>query len=210
MKNFIKWKIAAPLAAVPILALGVILIAVISSLAVPLASADNPNRPGANEILGLSGIDGFVSPLPEIDITEHITSYYGTRTLNGETKVHYAIDISYGGIYGTPIVAVADGIVEFVGSLENGKFMANGYGNYVTLNHTAENGEHIIKTRYGHMSAVVAKEGRDVKQGEVIGYVGSTGFSTGPHLHFEMWVDGARVDPLLFPYAWQEEAEVLQ
>lgn len=210
MKNFIKWKIVAPLVAVPILALGVILIAVISSLAVPLASADNPNRQRANEILGLSGIDGFVSPLPGIDITEHITSYYGTRTLNGETKVHYAIDISYGGIYGTPIVAVADGTVEFVGSLENGKFMANGYGNYVTLNHTAENGEHIIKTRYGHMSAVVAKEGRDVKQGEVIGYIGSTGFSTGPHLHFEVWVDGARVDPLLFPYAWQEEAEVLQ
>lgn len=197
-----------PLTAGPVLVLAVILIAVIASLAVPLASENNKNRPAGNEILGLSGIDGFVTPLPGIDITEHITSYYGTRTLNGQTKVHYAIDISYGGIYGTPIVAVADGTVEFVGSLENGKFMANGYGNYVTLDHTAENGEHIVKTRYGHMSAVTAKEGAEVKQGEVIGYVGSTGYSTGPHLHFEVWLDGARVDPLQFSYAWQEPEDM--
>lgn len=199
----IKWKIIS-LVAIPLILFFVIIISVVASMAVPLASDDNPDKCSMNEILGLSGIDGFVTPLPGINITEHITSYYGMRTLNGETKFHYAIDISYGGIYGTPIVAIADGTVEFVGSTENGKFMAGGYGNYVTINHTVEDGVHIIKSRYAHMKSVVAVEGAQVRQGEVIGYVGSTGNSTGPHLHFEVWVDGAKVNPLDFEYAWLE------
>jgi len=95
---------------------------------------------------------------------------------------HRAVD--YAAIYGTPIRAVGDGTVIFASY--NGA-----YGNMVKIRH---NGTY--QTNYGHMSKFAVKRGNKVKQGDIIGYVGSTGFSTGPHVHFEMEKNGIKINPL--------------
>lgn len=94
---------------------------------------------------------------------------------------HRAID--YAAAQGTPIRAIGDGTVTRAG-------WAAGYGNFTSIRH---NGTY--STNYGHQSKIIVKRGQRVRQGEVIGYVGSTGFSTGPHLHFEMEKDGVKVNP---------------
>jgi murein DD-endopeptidase MepM/ murein hydrolase activator NlpD len=112
-----------------------------------------------------------------------ITSQYGMRRhpILGYQRLHAGID--FGGGYGAPIVAVSDGVVTMAG--RNG-----GYGNYVRLNHGGGTG-----TGYGHMSRITVKNGQRVKQGQVIGYIGSTGLSTGPHLHYEFYRGGRAVNP---------------
>ncbi|MDP2736999.1 MAG: peptidoglycan DD-metalloendopeptidase family protein [bacterium] len=95
---------------------------------------------------------------------------------------HRAVD--YAATYGTPVRAVGDGTVIFASY--NGS-----YGNMVKIRH---NGTY--QTNYGHMSKFAVKKGSKVKQGDVIGYIGSTGLSTGPHLHYEMVKNGAKVNPL--------------
>ena len=96
---------------------------------------------------------------------------------------HRAVD--YAAAYGTPIRAVGDGTVIF--AAYNGA-----YGNMVKIRH---NGTY--QTNYGHMSKFAVKKGARVKQGDIIGYIGSTGFSTGPHLHYEMEKNGVKINPLL-------------
>ncbi len=96
---------------------------------------------------------------------------------------HRAID--YAAPSGTPIRSVGDGTVSF--AAWNGS-----YGNMVKVRH---NGTY--STNYGHMSKIAVKSGQKVAQGDIIGYVGSTGFSTGPHLHYEMVKNGVKVNPLL-------------
>ncbi|HCC22179.1 TPA: peptidase M23 [Candidatus Uhrbacteria bacterium] len=96
---------------------------------------------------------------------------------------HRAID--YAAPSGTPIRAVGDGVVSQAGW--NGP-----YGNFVSLRHNS-----IYSTNYGHMSKIAVRVGQRVVQGETIGYVGSTGFSTGPHLHYEMVKNGVKINPLL-------------
>lgn len=110
----------------------------------------------------------------------YISSYWG------DGRNHKGIDIAGAGIYGAPIVASADGIVV----ISNSGNYGGGYGNYVMLDHGSYYG-----TLYAHMSEVIVSEGQSVKQGDVIGYVGSTGDSTGPHLHFEVIVDGVKQNP---------------
>lgn len=112
-----------------------------------------------------------------------ITSQYGMRRhpILGYQRLHSGID--FGGGYGAPIVAVSDGVVTMAG--RNG-----GYGNYVRLNHGGG-----IGTGYGHMSRIKVKNGQRVRQGQVIGYIGSTGLSTGPHLHYEYYRNGRAVNP---------------
>ena len=101
---------------------------------------------------------------------------------------HGAIDIAGSNIYGAPVVASASGTVQYAGP-------CGGYGNRVVINHGGG-----ISTLYGHMSSIAVSAGQAISQGQVIGNVGSTGFSTGPHLHFEYRVDGVRKDPLdMFP-----------
>ncbi len=95
---------------------------------------------------------------------------------------HRAVD--YAAAYGTPIRAVGEGTVIF--SSYNGAF-----GNMIKIRH---NGTY--QTNYGHMSRFAVRKGNKVKQGDVIGYIGSTGFSTGPHLHYEMEKNGIKVNPL--------------
>lgn len=124
------------------------------------------------------GSGSFIWPVP---YTHNITSEFGMRW----GRLHGGIDIAAGGVYGQPIVAADSGTVILAGN------QGDGYGNYVIIDHG--NG---YKTLYGHMSSVAAYTGQQVSQGEVIGYVGSTGNSTGPHLHFEIRVNDVQTDPL--------------
>jgi murein DD-endopeptidase MepM/ murein hydrolase activator NlpD len=107
-----------------------------------------------------------------------VTSPFGMRW----GRMHDGIDI--GAPSGTPIHAAAAGTVIYAGWME-------GYGNLVVLDHG--NG---LSTAYAHQSSIAVGYGQTVTQGQVIGYVGSTGHSTGPHLHFEVRVNGSPVDPL--------------
>lgn len=99
-------------------------------------------------------------------------------------RKHKGVDLLSG--MGTPIKAAAAGRVEVMA-------WRGGYGNAVFINHG--NG---VQTRYAHMSRFGTRVGANVAQGDVIGYVGSTGHSSGPHLHFEVWINGAAVDPLKY------------
>jgi murein DD-endopeptidase MepM/ murein hydrolase activator NlpD len=107
-----------------------------------------------------------------------VTSPFGYRW----GRLHEGIDI--GAPYGAPIVAAAAGRVIYCGWL-------GGYGNLTVIDHGGG-----LATAYGHQSSIVVACGQEVSQGQVIGYVGSTGHSTGPHLHFEVRVNGTAVDPL--------------
>lgn len=148
-----------------------------------------------NELIGGSGEiimsgSSFVSkgyftwPLPE---TFTITSYFGTRVdpISGVVKTHGGTDIAAPG--GMPILAAADGTVVVA------SYDADGYGFYVKLKH-----DDTYSTIYGHCSALLVSIGQTVKQGQVIAKVGSTGYSTGNHLHFEVIQNGVRVDALSF------------
>jgi murein DD-endopeptidase MepM/ murein hydrolase activator NlpD len=112
-----------------------------------------------------------------------ITSPYGPRCLpNGDCSFHPGIDI--GASTGTPIHAAAAGTIIYAGWM-------GGYGNLVIIDHG--NG---LATAYGHQSSIAAGNGTSVSQGQVIGYVGCTGYCFGPHLHFEVRVNGEPVNPL--------------
>jgi len=112
-----------------------------------------------------------------------ITGSFGERTdpFNGEGAFHRGVDISTG--FGTRIVAPADGIVTFASE-------ESGYGRLIQIDHG-----HNITTRYGHLSSFAVSNGQRVTRGEVIGYVGMSGRSTGPHLHYEVWVRNSPVNP---------------
>ena len=107
-----------------------------------------------------------------------VTSPFGWRW----GRMHEGIDL--GAPYGTPIAAAAAGVVIYAGWL-------GGYGNLTVIDHGGG-----LATAYGHQSSIVVGVGQSVARGEIIGYVGSTGHSTGPHLHFEVRVNGQPVDPL--------------
>lgn len=115
-----------------------------------------------------------------------LSSGYGMRVhpVLGGRRAHKGIDLS--APIGTPIRATADGVVTMADW--NG-----GYGLYVQVDHGAA-----LETRYGHMSRIAVADGQSVRKGEVIGYVGSTGRSTGPHLHYEVRVNGEAVNPMLY------------
>ena len=114
------------------------------------------------------------------------TSGYGVRSdpFRGRAAMHAGIDLA--GPMGTPIYATADALV---GRSE----WANGYGNLVELNHGRG-----IQTRYGHLTRSTVSPGQRVKRGDLIGYMGSTGRSTGSHLHYEVRIDGKAVNPVPF------------
>ena len=123
----------------------------------------------------------------------YITSPYGNRLhpIQGVYRYHDGIDIGNAG-FGAPVVAAADGIVTYAGVM-------SGYGNCVMINH----GDGIV-TLYGHGQEIYTELGATVKQGDVIMAVGSTGNSTGPHLHFEVRKFGVAVDPI--PYLQGDNA----
>lgn len=112
-----------------------------------------------------------------------LTSTFGERVdpFRGEGAFHSGVDIS--APYGMPVIAPADGRVEF------SDFM-NGYGRLIKINHG-----HGITTRYGHLSGSLVRPGQAVKRGQTIGYVGSTGRVTSPHLHYEVRINETPVNP---------------
>jgi len=116
----------------------------------------------------------------------HISSYFGERQdpFNGHQAFHKGID--FASPRGADVVAVAAGVVTFAGEKV-------GYGNLVEVSHG--NG---LVTRYGHNQGVAVAIGRRVERGDTLAYVGSTGRSTGPHVHFEVLKDGRQIDPLKF------------
>lgn len=118
----------------------------------------------------------------------YITSGYGNRLhpIQGVYKNHAGIDISGSNVNGAPVVAAADGVVTYAGWI-------GGYGNCIIINHGSG-----IVSLYGHGSETVATVGQVVKQGDIVMKVGSTGNSTGPHVHFEIRKNGEVVDPI--PY----------
>lgn len=123
-----------------------------------------------------------------------LTSGYGMRVhpVLGGRRAHKGVDLA--APTGTPIYATADGVVRKAEWF-------SGYGLYVQLEHGAS-----LETRYGHMSRLNVFNGQQVRKGDLIGYVGSTGRSTGPHLHYEVRIGGAAVNPI--PY--MQADEVLQ
>ena len=122
-----------------------------------------------------------------------LSSDYGTRThpVLGRRLGHKGVDLA--APTGTPIYATADGTVSRAGPFSS-------YGNYVSIEHGGK-----IQTRYAHMSRVAVAKGATVKKGDIIGYVGSTGRSTGPHLHYEVRIDGQAVNPV--PYMIESQAQ---
>ncbi len=120
-----------------------------------------------------------------------ITSKYGWRYWsNGSSDFHTGIDIAGSGAYGTNILAANDGIVIYV---KNTYVPGKGYGKYLIIDHGGG-----YSTLYAHCSSLSVKKGDVVSRGDVIAKVGSTGNSTGPHIHFEIRVDGKAQDPLLW------------
>ncbi len=112
-----------------------------------------------------------------------LSSSYGRRRhpILGYRKMHTGVD--FAAPTGTPIMAAGNGTVEYAG--RNG-----GYGNYIRIRHTDG-----YKTAYAHLSKFATRKGRYVKQDQIIGYVGSTGRSTGPHLHYEVHHHGKKINP---------------
>ena len=108
--------------------------------------------------------------------------------VTGEIEYTNGTDIGAPG--GTPILAEAEGTVTIANGIES---WGGGYGYYIKVRHNDT-----YETLYAHCSSICVVAGQEVKQGEVIGYVGTTGNSTGNHLHFEVWQNGQRTDALSF------------
>jgi murein DD-endopeptidase MepM/ murein hydrolase activator NlpD len=123
-----------------------------------------------------------------------LTSGYGMRThpvLGGRRK-HSGIDLA--APTGTPVYATADGLIGRADWFSS-------YGLYISIDHGAD-----METRYAHLSRLAVAAGDNVKKGDLIGYVGSTGRSTGPHLHYEVRIDGVAVNPI--PYMVESKAQL--
>lgn len=133
----------------------------------------------------------YLNSTPNImPVAGWITSGFGMRRspINGRYKMHYGIDVAAS--TGTKIFSAASGTVVFARS-------SKGYGRKVVVDHGFG-----VKTIYAHCSKLFVKEGQQVARGETIASVGNTGASTGPHLHYEVHVDGVPADPL--KYVWQD------
>ena len=129
-----------------------------------------------------------IQPVSNRDLNR-IASGFGMRIdpVYGTPKMHKGLDFT--APQGTPIYATGDGTVELAGQT------GDGFGNHVVINHG-----YGYETLYGHMYKVKVRAGQKVKRGEVIGWVGSTGKSTGPHCHYEVHINGQEVDPVYFFY----------
>lgn len=149
----------------------------------------------SGEMFEASGVGRTTSRAPGQPVAGRITSSFGMRRhpILGYKRMHSGVD--YGAAYGTPIYAVADGRVSFAGR-------HGGHGNFVRLEHGGG-----IGTGYGHMSRIAVRSGTTVRAGQVIGYVGSTGLSTGPHLHWEAYRGNRKVDPLSIRFVSQPQID---
>jgi murein DD-endopeptidase MepM/ murein hydrolase activator NlpD len=129
-----------------------------------------------------------IQPISNKDLNR-VASGFGVRVdpVYKVAKFHAGLD--FAAPIGTEIYASGDGVVELV------EFNYGGYGNQVVINHG-----YGYKTRYGHMSKFAVRQGQKIKRGEKLGYVGSTGKSTGPHLHYEVLKNNEAINPIYFFY----------
>ncbi|KRC82606.1 M23 family metallopeptidase [Sphingomonas sp. Root241] len=136
----------------------------------------------------LDALEQTVISIPSMQPVDKLlfTSSFGVRSdpFRGTVAMHAGVDIP--GTIGTPIYATADGIISHAGR-------QGGYGNLVQINHGRG-----IETRYGHLSKILVADNARVRRGQMIGLMGSTGRSTGSHLHYEVRVDGKAVNPIPF------------
>jgi len=141
------------------------------------------------------GVASIPSALPVPNNLARFTSGFGTRSdpFRGRAAMHSGIDLA--GPVGTPIYAAADATVGHAG-------VRGGYGNLIELDHGSG-----IATRYGHLSRISVTAGERVRRGQLIGLMGSTGRSTGSHLHYEVRIDGRAVNPLPFLQTGQAMAQ---
>lgn len=136
----------------------------------------------------LDSIESTSISIPSLQPVQHVTftSLFGVRSdpFRGTAAMHPGVDIP--GAMGTPIYATADGIVSHAGR-------QGGYGNLVEIDHG-----HGLETRYGHLSKILVADNTRVRRGQIIGLMGSTGRSTGTHLHYEVRLDGRAINPIPF------------
>ncbi|MCW3798183.1 M23 family metallopeptidase [Sphingomonas sp. BN140010] len=155
----------------------------------PASSADPTFKALFNSWKRLDTLqDGvFAVPSDKPVRTAAFTSSYGVRSdpFQGRAAMHAGIDLA--GPVGTPIYATADGTVSTAG------WNSGGYGNLIKIDHGRG-----IETRFGHLSAIMVREGQRVHRGDLIAKMGSTGRSTGSHLHYEVRIDGRAVNPIPF------------
>ena len=129
-----------------------------------------------------------IQPVANKDLKRMASGYgYRIHPIYKTRKMHYGMDFS--AKTGTEIYSTGDGVVSKV------KRSKRGYGNYVKINHGFG-----YETLYAHMSKYIVKKGQKVKRGEVIGYVGNSGISTAPHLHYEVRKDNKKINPVNFYY----------
>ena len=130
-------------------------------------------------------------PVPHATVSQGFgpTPFAFEASYAGFPHFHTGIDLSVP--LGTPVFAAADGVVVLARPMTDTAGALVGYGNYVIVQHDAG-----LKTLYGHLLAIGVKEGEQVKRGQLVGLVGSTGNSTGPHTHFEVRIENSPVDPL--------------
>jgi murein DD-endopeptidase MepM/ murein hydrolase activator NlpD len=130
-----------------------------------------------------------IIPINQKDLQHAVTSGFGWRThpIYKTQEFHPGMDFS--AEQGTPIYSTGDGVVERADNL------AQGYGNHVVINHGFG-----YQTLYGHMSRIAARQGQKISRGQLIGYVGSTGLSTAPHVHYEVIKNGEKVNPINYYY----------
>ena len=152
-------------------------------------------RSAATDLSDMRALTGVAAALPlaapTLEAQTHRSSGFGVRIdpFTGERAFHPGLDFA-GPMY-TPVYATAPGVVSFTGP-------RNGYGNVVEIDHG-----HGLKTRFGHLAAIYVSLGQRVAIGTKLGGIGSTGRSTGPHLHYEVWVDGRLQNPERFLEAGQ-------
>lgn len=139
-----------------------------------------------------------IQPISNKDL-KHMASGYGYRTHPIYKTEHLHTGMDFSAQTGTEIYSTGDGFVESVTS------DSRGYGNHIVINHG-----YGYKTLYGHMSRFGVRPGQKVKRGEVIGYVGSTGTSTAPHLHYEVIKNNNKINPINFYYNDLSPAEYEQ
>jgi murein DD-endopeptidase MepM/ murein hydrolase activator NlpD len=130
-------------------------------------------------------------PIPHATISQGFgpTAYVFEAGYAGFPHFHTGLDLAVP--LGTPVFAAADGVVVLARPMTDAAGTLVGYGNYIVIQHDAG-----LKTLYGHLLAIGVKEGDIVKRGQLVGLVGSTGNSTGPHTHFEVRIENSPVDPL--------------
>lgn len=130
-----------------------------------------------------------IMPINQKDLAHAVTSGFGWRTHPIYKTMEFHPGMDFSAEQGTPIYATGDGLVDRADNL------AQGYGNHVVVNHGFG-----YQTLYGHMSRIAVKAGQKIMRGQLIGYVGSTGLSTAPHIHYEVIKNGEKVNPINYYY----------